>query len=886
MVDQAGKIVEIGLEDELSKSYGRYAQTVILDRAIPDARDGLKPVQRRILYAMAHSRNTPEHPYRKAAKTIGDVMGNYHPHGDQSIYDALVRLAQPWKMRLLLVDGHGNFGSVDDDPPAAMRYTEARLAPAAMDLLADIDRDTVDWRPNFDESTVEPVVLPAGYPNLLVNGTSGVSTGFATDIPPHNLREVVEAVCLRLEQPDADLGALMAVLPGPDFPTGGILMGQGGLRQAYETGRGRVTVRARHSVEKGEGGKPLIVVDELPYGVIKANLVRDLDALRQGKAVQGIVDARDESDREGLRVVIELNRNADVDGVWNYLLKKTSLQVYYSFNMVAIAGHRPVELGLVGLLDAWIGHRREVVQRRATHDLAKARERIHVVEGLIRAVDVLDEVIATIRASRDRADARVNLMERFAFSEAQVDAILELRLHRLTGLQIHALREEHAILARQIEALEKLLSSQSRMDRLIIRELRDVATRLGDDRRTEIRAEVESLEVALEVRVKPQAVLVAVTDRGYIKRSSFQSFQGSGAALEAAGARDDDFPRFVVETNTTHRVLVLSALGNVFAIPVHTLPDVRWADLGVALVNVVPFDMQEDRVVAVISPEAFDDRRQLLFVTAQGFVKRTSLTEFALARSGAAVAIRLQDKDRVVSVAECSGDEDLVIATEVGQVIRFPLIQVSVQGRSAKGVRGMGLNHRDRVVSIALVPAAWAQATDDVPGRDGPLDESVEVVSFTKGSKAKKTPLVMFPRQHRGGKGVRGIVLRNKRPHDVVAIAVTDRPGDEFLVYLADDTSSRVRNEGLRTTRRDGNAFGIPGVPDEATIRAVVHLPTSVGATEEDAAAVAEGEDDPAPPEGAAAADAAPGASGAPGDGGRAQRRSQLELLPGGADEE
>ncbi len=406
ITDKAGKVIELGLEKELSESYGRYAQTIILERAIPDARDGLKPVQRRILYAMARSRNTADKPYRKSAKTVGDVMGNFHPHGDSSIYHALVRLAQHWKMRLPLVDGHGNFGSIDDDPPAAMRYTEARLDRASDALLRDIERGTVNFQPNFDESEVEPTVLPAAFPNLLVNGASGVSTGFATEIPPHCLREVVEAVCLRIDKPDSSLDDVMRVLPGPDFPTGGILMGEEGLRQAYETGRGRVTVRSRHRIEKGDGGRTLIVVNELPYGVVKTNLVRELDVLRQNKSVQGISDVRDESDRQGLRVVVELSRTADIDGVWNFLLKKTSLQVYYSFNMVAIHGHRPIEAGLIELLDAYVKHRREVLRRRCEFDLARAQTRLHIVEGLIHAVDILDEVIATIRAEGSIQRAR------------------------------------------------------------------------------------------------------------------------------------------------------------------------------------------------------------------------------------------------------------------------------------------------------------------------------------------------------------------------------------------------------------------------------------------------------------------------------------------------
>ncbi len=837
-------ILDIGLDQELGISYGRYAQTIILDRAIPDVRDGLKPVQRRILYAMFNGRNMPDKPYRKSAKTIGDVMGNYHPHGDQSIYEALVRLSQPWKMRQPLVDGHGNFGSIDDDPPAAMRYTEARLAPASLELLAEIENDTVPWRLNFDESTTEPEVLPAAYPNLLANGASGVSTGFATEIPPHNLSEVCEAVCLRIDHPQSGVDELLDVMPGPDFPTGGIVLGRDGIREAYETGRGRVKIRARHTMERGEGGRPLFVVHELPYGVVKANLVRELDQLRQNRAVQGLVDVRDESDREGLRLIIEVQRGADEEGIWNYLLRKTSLQVYFHFNMVAIHEHRPFESGVIGLLDAYLDHRRKVLRQSATFKLKKTMERLHLVEGLIRAVDVLDEVIATIRASEDRARAHSALMERFAFTDAQTEAILDLRLHRLTGLQITALRAELDELNKKRAALERLLGSQKLMDKEIKIGLRDVAKRLGDARRTEIQDETGNQEVALEVRVKPQSTVVVVTDRGYIKRSSLQSFMAAGGSPESAGVRDGDFPRFVLTTNTIHRVLLFTARGAVYSLPAHMIPEARFTDLGMALVNVVPFE-KDDQLVGVVAPESYSEEHALVFLTERGQLKLTTLDHFDLRRSGASVATRLLGKDRVAAVISVAAESDLLVLTRLGQSIRFPLAQVNPQGRNARGVRAMGVDPGDAVVTGLSVPPA--------------AELTCQVAIFTQSGKGKRTPLESYPRQHRGGKGVRTVMGRGRQPHLLCAAALTSSDENLFLLFDNEGVACRIASRELRCTRRDGNVFRISTLAGKRGLKAALPVaPEGNGAEgdaspesgEGDAAPVpTENENTPAPPD-------------------------------------
>ncbi|GMV44107.1 MAG: DNA gyrase subunit A [Myxococcales bacterium] len=794
MTEERGpRVRDVRLETELGESYGRYAQTIILDRAIPDARDGLKPVQRRIVYAMADAGNTPDKPYRKCAKTVGDVMGNYHPHGDQSIYEALVRLAQPWKMRHPLVDGHGNFGSIDDDPAAAMRYTEARLAGVAMELVRDLEKDTVEWRPNFDEKELEPVVLPCGFPNLLVNGAAGVSTGFATDIPPHNLREVTDAAVALLRDPSLGVSDLMQHVKGPDFPTGGVLMGAEGLREAYETGRGKVVLESRWVVEKQRDGKQLVVITEIPYGVVKSRLVADMDALRTDKTVQGVLDVRDESDREGMRIVIELSKAVDPEGVLAVFLKKTELKINYNFNMVAIHEATPRQMGLRDLLLAYLDHRVLVVRRRSEHDLAKARERIHIVEGLIRAVDILDEIIATIRGSDNRADARDNLVEGFGFSEAQADAILDLRLHRLTGLQILQLREEEAALSKEIARLEAILADERKLRAVVERELRAVAATFGNDRRTEIHAQVRTLEVTLEAVVKPVEVVVGVTAGGYIRRSSMASFRASGETLRDAGAREGDYTRWAARTNTTHKVLVLTRGGTCFTIPVHQLPDHKWGDAGTALVNVVPFG-KDDAVVAMHAVDDFGGEESLVFVTEQGMVKRVALGDLDAARSSGIIAMGLRTGDGVARVLRTGGAEHLLIVTTLGQAIRFAADDIAVQGRAAQGVRGIGLDRGDRVATALLVVSPEGEA-------------SRRVAVITTEGKAKATPLAEYNPQLRAGKGIRSLKRLLKNPHRIVEVLCLGVEPPPAVAVLADGSRHPLDLALLRTTTRDGNAF-------------------------------------------------------------------------------
>ncbi len=805
----AQRVTDVPFQDELGDSFGRYAQKVILDRAIPDIRDGLKPVQRRIIYAMHESGNTADKPYRKSAKTVGDVMGNYHPHGDSAIYDALVRLAQPWKMRYPLIDGHGNFGSMDDDPAAAMRYTEARLAPIAADLMRDIDKDTVPWRPNFDDKTIEPVIVPAGLLNLLVNGSSGVSAGFATEIPSHNLSEVVDGCLALLDEPDIDLDGLMAHIPGPDFATGGVLMGAEGIRRAYETGRGKVVLRARHRLERAPGGKTLIVFDEIPYNIVKSDLVRQMDGMRLEREVQGVLDVRDESDREGLRLVVEVAKSADPEGVLAFLFKKTNLQINYHFNMVAITRNTPRQLGLVEILRAFIEHRREVVRRRSRHDLDKASSRLHEVEGLIKAVDILDEIIATIRRSKDRADARDNLMK-MDFTEHQANAILDLRLARLTGLEIVQLREEAAALAESIERLQRILDDAAVCDRVVGVELQQVKERHGDDRRTTLEEKVERLEIDVTVHVKDQEVVVGVTRQGWIKRSSMASFMASGATRKASGVRPGDRMKMLVATRTTRTILVFSDRGQCYPIPVHQIPEAKWGEVGAALVNVCGMS-REETLVDVIAPESYGEDRLLLFVTKGGKMKLTALSEFDSTRSSGIAAAKVAEDDALARVIETDGSGDVLALTHFGQGIRFELTEVSAQGRGAGGVRGMKVDRHDFIRDVLLV-----EPTSDL-----------KVAIFTRSGRAKLTPLEQFPRQRRGGKGVRMIIARVNNRHECVAIsASTGEDGFEVVDTLGHEHAIDARR--IPVTRRDGNAWTVVDLKDGALVMLVEPLPAEV----------------------------------------------------------
>ncbi|MFC4809442.1 DNA gyrase subunit A [Paenibacillus sp. GCM10023250] len=725
------------LEEVVGDRFGRYSKYIIQDRAIPDVRDGLKPVQRRILYAMYDAGNTPDKGYRKSAKTVGDVMGNYHPHGDSSIYEGMVRMAQPWKMAHPLIDGHGNWGSIDDDPAAAMRYTEARLSPIAMELLRDIEKRTVLFKDNFDNTTKEPVVLPSRYPNLLVNGVSGISSGFATEIPPHNLREVINACMAMMDDPDIDLAQLMTIVKGPDFPTGGLIMGEDGIRDAYQTGKGRIYHRSKTEIEELKGGRQQIVITEIPFQVVKSRLVTAMENIRIEKRVEGIAEVRDESGRNGLRIVVELKKEADAQGILAYLLKKTDLQVAYNFNMVAIVNKTPMQLGLKAMLSAYIDHQKEVVTFRSRYELEKAEDRAHVLEGLAKALNLLDEVIATIKASKNRQDAQNNLVAKFAFSERQADAILTLQLYRLTNLEITSIEKELKDIRKRIAYLRSILDSEKKLLGVIKDELTEIREKYGIDRRSGIQGEVEELKVNLEVIVAAEDVFVTLSQDGYIKRTSKLSFTRSGGELASAGVKEGDVIRTLLDVNTIDQLLLFTRKGQYYQLPVHLIPEFKWKDTGTAVVNVVPLP-KDDSIVSVVPVKDFDaPGRSLVFVTKRGQVKRSELKDYKSSRSTSIAAVKVAEGDDVLRVLPSDNGKELLLLTKGGMSIRFAETEVNTMGRVAAGVRGIALREDDEVV-----------AADIVGGDEG------EVLVLTDLGYGKRSLLLDYPVQGRGGKGV------------------------------------------------------------------------------------------------------------------------------------
>lgn len=725
------------LEEIVGDRFGRYSKYIIQDRAIPDVRDGLKPVQRRILYAMYDSGNTPDKPYRKSAKTVGDVMGNYHPHGDSSIYEGMVRMAQPWKMGHVLVDGHGNWGSQDDDPAAAMRYTEARLSPIAMELLRDIEKRTVLFKDNFDNTAKEPVVLPSRYPNLLVNGTSGISAGFATEIPPHNLREVIDACIAVMQKPDIELNEIMTFIKGPDFPTGGIIMGGSGILDAYRTGKGRVYLRSKTDIESLRGGKQQIVITEIPFQVVKARLVTAMENIRIEKKVDGIAEVRDESGREGLRIVVELKKDADANGILAYLFKKTDLQVTYNFNMVAIVNKTPQQLGLKAMLEAYIAHQREVVTFRTQYELERAEDRAHVLEGLVKALNILDEVIAAIKASKNRQDAQNNLQWMFGFTERQADSILTLQLYRLTNLEIHSLQKELDELTKKIEGLRAILDNDKKLISVIRKELMEIRDKYGIDRRSLIQEEVEEIKVNLEVMVAAEDVLVTLSKDGYIKRTSMLSFTRSGGEPDSSGVKEGDYVTRLLEVNTLENLLIFTQKGQYFLLPVHQIPEYKWKDAGTAIVNVIQL-AKEDEIVSVIPVSNFEEEgKTLVFVTRNGQVKRTELKEYATKRTGAVAAAKVSAEDRVLTVVLSDGTKDIMLITKDGMSIRFQEQEVNAMGRVSGGVRGIQLRDGDEVTA-----ALWV------------MEDEGEILTITDLGYGKRSLLLDYPTQSRGGKGI------------------------------------------------------------------------------------------------------------------------------------
>lgn len=742
-------IQELSLEAVMGERFGRYSKYIIQERALPDIRDGLKPVQRRILFAMHEDKNTFDKPFRKSAKSVGNVMGNFHPHGDSSIYEAMVRLSQDWKLREPLIEMHGNNGSMDGDPPAAMRYTEARLSMIAAEMLKDIDKKTVDMVLNFDDTEYEPTVLPARFPNLLVNGATGISAGYATEIPTHNLDETIQATIYLMKHPEASLEELMQFIKGPDFPTGGILQGLDGIKKAYETGRGRAMLRAKTAIEDLRGGKSSLVVTEIPYEVNKAVLVKKIDEIRLLKKVEGIAEVRDESDRDGLRIVIELKKNANAEGILNYLFKNTDLQISYNFNMVAIDHMRPKHVGLKQILTSYLEHQRAVTTKRTEFDLNKAKQREHIVIGLIKALSILDQVIKVIRASKNRKDATKNLVQQFDFTEKQADAIVALQLYRLTNTDVTELENEAATLKKAIAKYEKILSDPKELDKVIRQELQTIAKKYASPRKTEIQAKIASLKIETEVLVAQEDVIVQISREGYVKRSSLRSFNASDA--NDNGLREDDEPVLQTTVNTLDHLFIFTNKGNVIYRPVHEITEARFKDTGEHLSQTVGLDVDE-RVIFAKVFKSLDEPGNFVFATKEGFIKQTALVDLKPGRTYKSRASRYitlkTPTDEVISLYYTTENKQLVCVSYNGYGLRYDLAEVPTTGARAAGVKCMDLRD-DTLVSVLLA------------------DEQSALGLLTTRGSFKKMKVTEIPMTSRARRGVQILRELKSKPHRV-----------------------------------------------------------------------------------------------------------------------
>ncbi len=730
------------LEQIMGDRFGRYSKSIIQERALPDIRDGLKPVQRRILFAMNKDGNTYDKGFRKSAKSVGNVMGNFHPHGDSSIYEALVRLSQDWKLREPLIEMHGNNGSMDGDPPAAMRYTEARLSKIAGLMLQDIDKDTVEMALNFDDTEKEPTVLPARIPNLLVNGATGISAGYATEIPTHNLSEVLDALIYLIKHPTASLNKLMEFIPGPDFPTGGIIQGIDGIRKAYQTGRGRVVVRAKTEIETLRGDRQQINVTEIPYEVNKAQLVKRINDLRLAKKVEGIAEARDETDRSGLRIAIELKRGANANGILNYLLKNTDLQINYNFNMVAIDDQRPMRVGLKRILTSYLEFQKEIIRRRTQYNLTKAQQRLHIVEGLIKALSILDKVIKTIRASKNRKDAKENLVKEYNFTPEQAEAIVTLQLYRLTNTDVTELKKEQEQLNSRINEYQLILTNENELAKVLTKEIRAIKKEFGNPRRTKIENLVEKLEIDTKVTVANEDVVVLVSHAGYIKRSSIRSFKASEA--EENGLREDDYPLLIQQTNTLSHLFMFTNLGHIIYRPIHEIADARWKDTGEHISQTIGLADNEEIIKAMIF-DKLDQPGTIIMGTSDGQVKQTAFNDYkpgSRYKSHASVAIKLRDNAQVVNVdyyEPTNENRSLLTISRQGYAVRYDVADVPVTGIRTAGVRAINLKDDDQVADQILVKDGQDIAVITQRGafKEMPVDE-IEV-----GARARRGELVL-----------------------------------------------------------------------------------------------------------------------------------------------
>ena len=767
MEDQKENIQEVNLTSEMKTSFIDYAMSVIVARALPDVRDGLKPVHRRILYGMSELGVTPDKPHKKSARIVGDVMGKYHPHGDSAIYESMVRMAQPFSYRYMLVDGHGNFGSVDGDGAAAMRYTEARMSKLALEMLRDINKNTVDFVSNYDDTEREPEVLPARFPNLLVNGTTGIAVGMATNIPPHNLREVTAAIELMMANPDVTTNELMEVLPGPDFPTGGLVMGKSGIRRAYETGKGSITVRAKVEITEMPNGKERILVTELPYMVNKAKLIERISELHRDKRIEGITDLRDESSREGMRIVIDVRRDVSASVILNNLYKMTALQSSFGFNMLAIEKGVPKILSLKEILANYIEHQQEVVTRRTRFDKEKAEARAHILEGLRIALDHIDEIIAIIRGSNTDDEAKTTMMDRFKLSDRQAQAILDMRLRRLTGLERGKIESEYQELLKLIEDLKDILARPERVLEIILTELKEIAARFGDDRRTELLVgEVLSLED--EDLIEEDEVVITLTNNGYIKRvsnSEFRAQRRGGRGVQGMGVHDEDFVKTLVSCSTHDTLLFFTNMGKVFKAKGYEIPEYGRAAKGIPVINLLGIDSNEQIQTIIAVNGGPTSGRFLFFCTRLGIVKRTSVEAFANIRSNGLIAIGLKDGDELVSVLETDGESNIIIGTHTGYSVTFAEAAVRDMGRTAAGVRGIRLRDEDYVVGVA------------------PITPEKEVLVVTENGYGKRTSGSEYPVKGRGGKGIKTANITAKNG-PLAGLTTVD--GDEDIMVITD----------------------------------------------------------------------------------------------------
>ena len=728
------KIYDYSLEEIMGERFGRYCKTIILDRALPDVRDGLKPVQRRILYGMYKSGNTYDKKYRKSAKAVGEIMGNYHPHGDSSIYDAMVRMSQDWKMETPYIDMHGNNGSMDGDGAAAMRYTEARLSKISNELLLDINKNTVEMAPNYDDTLEEPTVLPAGFPNLLVNGSTGISAGYATNIPTHNLGEVIDATIKRIDSPNCLLDTIMSVMPGPDFPTGGVIEGVKEIKEAYETGKGKIVVKSKYEVIK-EKGKYQIVITEIPYEVNKALLVKKMNDIRIDKKIEGILDIRDETSRGELRIVIDLKKDANADLVINYLLKNTDMQVSYSFNMIAIVNHRPRQIGVLAIIDSFIKHRTEVVTRRTKFDLAHDKDRYHILEGLIKAISILDEVIKVIRASKNKSDAILNLVKEFSFTEKQATAIVMLQLYRLTNTDITDVKNEMQRLEEEIKEYELILSSDAELKKVIKEELRKIKKEFSSPRKTQIKEEITEIKIDATAMIPKEDVIVVVTNEGYVKRVSKKSY-GSSDGDETL-LKENDYVSGLYEQNTLDTLLMFTNKGNYLFIPVHELPELKWKDLGKHVSNIVPIG-QDEKIIKSIPVSNFD-KREIIIFTKNGMVKKTLLEDFKVQRYSKPIScIKLKDNDEVINVSDEAYNE-VFIATKKGYGLWYDKSEIPTIGLKTAGVKSINLKD-DEVVSANLFDGSFEYVT--VITAKG-LSKRIKLTEFEKTTRAKRGLLII-----------------------------------------------------------------------------------------------------------------------------------------------